>query len=396
MSWLAWYSHVLQRYWAVLLLRIEGNMTRHLSHCTTTYSFSTRCLPELVDTQGNYANNYSKIPTGLQEGCKATTGGMEVIEVDAADGWASLNFISGASLKALIVSVDEHPVHLYAFDGQYVEPQLADSFYMFNGARAQAMIKLDKPAGDYTIRVADQGGDQIISGYATLSYKGGSDLGPSTPSIDYGGTNTSADVVNFGLQPSPPFNQEPPSPTADATHHLYLGRLGSSWQWTLNGHQLYPQDANAYTPLLFNENILAAMNPNLTIRTTNGSWVDIVMHVELTEANPIQPPHAMHKHSNKAYFIGTGDGRFTWDTVAEAQKEIPDAFNFESAGLRDTFVTSPAGEAWTVIRYQVINPGAFLLHCHIETHLEGGMAIAILDGVDAWPTIPEEYQINKE
>ena len=316
---------------------------------------------------------------------------MEIIEVDAANGWASLNFISGASLKALVVSIDEHPIYLYALDGEYVEPQLAQSFYIFNGARSTVMVKLDKTPGDYTIRVADQGGDQLITGYATLSYKGGKDLGPSKSYIDYAGTNTSADVVNLGLTYTPPFIREPPALIADATHHLRLGRLGSSWQWTLNGNALYPMDADAYTPLLFNDNTLDAMNPNLTIRTTNGSWVDIILHVELNAANPIQPPHVIHKHSNKGYFIGQGMGRFTWDTVAEAQKDLPEQFNLEKAGFRDTFVTSPQGESWLAIRYQVVNPGAFMLHCHIETHLEGGMAIAILDGVDAWPTVPDEY-----
>ena len=43
------------------------------------------------------------------------------------------------------------------------------------------------------------------------------------------------------------------------------------------------------------------------------------------------------------------------------------------------------------LRYQVINPGAFLFHCHIQTHMMGGMAVAMLDGVDAWPTVPSEY-----
>jgi hypothetical protein len=43
------------------------------------------------------------------------------------------------------------------------------------------------------------------------------------------------------------------------------------------------------------------------------------------------------------------------------------------------------------LRYQVVNPGAFLFHCHIQTHVAGGMAIAIMDGVDKWPTVPKEY-----
>jgi hypothetical protein len=44
-----------------------------------------------------------------------------------------------------------------------------------------------------------------------------------------------------------------------------------------------------------------------------------------------------------------------------------------------------------VIRYQVVNPGAFLFHCHVQTHMSGGMAVAMLDGVDEWPEVPSEY-----
>lgn len=44
-----------------------------------------------------------------------------------------------------------------------------------------------------------------------------------------------------------------------------------------------------------------------------------------------------------------------------------------------------------VLRYEVVNPGAFLFHCHMQTHMAGGMAIAMLDGVDDWPTLPSEY-----
>lgn len=44
-----------------------------------------------------------------------------------------------------------------------------------------------------------------------------------------------------------------------------------------------------------------------------------------------------------------------------------------------------------VLRYEVVNPGAFLFHCHVQTHMAGGMAVAMLDGVDAWPTVPLEY-----
>jgi len=35
-----------------------------------------------------------------------------------------------------------------------------------------------------------------------------------------------------------------------------------------------------------------------------------------------------------------------------------------------------------------------LFHCHMQTHLSGGMAIVMLDGFDAWPNVPAEYANN--
>ena len=60
---------------------------------------------------------------------------------------------------------------------------------------------------------------------------------------------------------------------------------------------------------------------------------------------------------------------------------------------RDGFTTTPANgnSSWLALRYEVVNAGAFLFHCHLQTHLSGGMAVAMLDGVDQWPTVPENY-----
>ena len=78
-----------------------------------------------------------------------------------------------------------------------------------------------------------------------------------------------------------------------------------------------------------------------------------------------------------------------YSSVAQDQQYIPQSFNIPGSVLRDTF-TTPAvlfEPAWVVMRYHVVNPGAWLLHCHIQTHLDGGMAMAILDGVDTWPYV---------
>ncbi|KAI9762128.1 MAG: hypothetical protein M4579_000608 [Chaenotheca gracillima] len=350
------------------------------------------CYPNIEQTQGKYAYNESLIPPGLESGCVASSGSNETVEVNARDGWASINLISATSLKTLAISIDEHPMWVYAVDGRYIEPQPADVIRMFNGERYSVLIKLDKKPGDYTIRVSDTGLDQIISGFATLVYKGGKDIGPSKPSINYGGDNLTADVLPLDITHLPPWPPVPVAETADAMHVLRLGRLDHAWEWTLDGDAVYEMDRSAYHPLLYSLNQADAKDKDLTIRTLNNTWVDIVLQVGWSPEQPIEFPHSMHKHANKASIIGTGLGIWNYTSTAEAIAAHPDNFDLVNPMYRDTFVTSFDGPSWVVIRYHVRNPGAWLFHCHIETHLEGGMSVALLDGVDHWPYVPKEYR----
>jgi FtsP/CotA-like multicopper oxidase with cupredoxin domain len=324
-----------------------------------------------------------------------STGETEVIEVDAADRWASLNFIGAATFATIKFSIDEHPMWVYEVDGQYVEPQLVDSVNMYAGERYSVLIKLDKKPGNYTIRVADNGLTQIISAFATLKYKGGRDIGESKASIDYGGQNTTAEVTmldNFHL---PPFPNIAPAKESDDEFILYTHRFHSPWEYTLGGAGKYAEDRSAYSPLLYHPNSPDAMDEGLVIRTRNGTWVDLIIQVGSLPDQPQEFPHMIHKHSSKTWQIGTGVGIWNYSSVAHAIETAPEYFNLVNPNYRDTFITSFDGPSWIVLRYQVTNPGAWLLHCHIETHLAGGMAMAILDGVDAWPEIPPEYAIGQ-
>lgn len=359
--------------------------------------------------QGNFTSDITKLPPGLIDGCKPTNGSHEVIEVNVGDKYASIHWISAMSIKTPVVSIDEHPMMVYAVDGQYIQPQPADSIFMYNGERFSAMVKLDKPAGDYTIRVANQNADQLLAGFATLRVSNSTQYrrpnstsshsqpaATSKPYINYGGVNVSSSVVALDETKLQPFPPSKPAPTADATHFMRFGRLEANWGWTLSGSALYPETADYNHPLLFYPNSTTANNSSLVFKTKNGTWVDVVMQVVLNGYAPAQPAHPIHKHSNKAYIIGAGNGVFNYTNVAEAMKYIPQSFNLETPSLRDNFATPSVlqGPAWVVFRYQVVNPGAWYVHCHIQSHLVGGMAMTILDGVDAWPSIPAEYQIS--
>ena len=320
------------------------------------------CIPATNPiAQGNFTHDFNKLPPTAFDICQPSTGGTEVIEVDAKDGWASINLISAASINVYTFSIDEHPMWIYEVDGRHIEPRLVDAVTIENGNRYSAMVKLDKTPGEYTIRVANAGLNQLISGFATFAYKGSNQKFDSTPFINYAAVNTTPSVVIFDDTTIKPFPPTRPAPTSDVTYHLMIDQFGAPWKWTLSGKESFGLDLENQTPLLFDPTSPEAKNQNLTITTKMGQWVDIIVQV----AFPLQPPHALHKHSNKAYIIGAGVGAFNWSTVAEAMQEIPQFFNLENPPFRDGFTTIPTltEPTWIAIRYLVENPGCFLFHC---------------------------------
>ncbi|KAE8688816.1 Laccase-3 [Hibiscus syriacus] len=68
-------------------------------------------------------------------------------------------------------------------------------------------------------------------------------------------------------------------------------------------------------------------------------------------------------------------------------KTDPAKFNLIDPPERNTIGTPPGG--WVAIRFEADNPGIWLLHCHIDTHLPWGLATAFLveNGVGILQTV---------
>ncbi|KAL2811789.1 laccase-1 [Aspergillus granulosus] len=379
------------------------------------------CLqPNLYNVQGDYGNwNLSALPGPVIFNCTPSEGETTIITVNPEEnGWASLNFIGGTSQKAITFSIDNHPMWVYEVDGQLVEPREVEMVGVYNGARYAVMIKLDQTPGEYAIRVADNGGDQVMSVYAILSYANAptavegtvvpkASIGPHTEGyMNYGGGNTSSSVRQLFFTENLPAFDAPAPPPASATDiplttlRTSMMRINNSYSWSLGqpGAQvLYEPEQTDSTPLLFEADPLAVVGERYALHTINNTWVDIILEITASVHDPIHPPHPIHKHGNRAYILGSGVGKFTWASVAEAAAEHPEYFVTKSESgqdssvpaLRDTFVMNFFDSrvmegSWMVIRYFVSGQFASLLHCHIVSHQVGGMALALLEGVDIW------------
>jgi FtsP/CotA-like multicopper oxidase with cupredoxin domain len=333
--------------------------------------------------------NVSNIPGNVYDGCSPTEGNVEVISPlkysASAEHWVAVDIIAATSFLRGAFSIDEHDMYVYAVDGSYIEPQKVQALDFTNGDRYSVLVKADRP-GAYKIRVSSTSALQMITGYAILSVGGLADdrVSESQAHINVVGEPKSPDVLPFNPSKAVPFPAAQIPQSADDLYILNMYQDGATYLWALNSTGLMPGDFEDETPILLKPD--PGARDNVTITTRNGTWVDLVF----ITTDVASPEHPIHKHGNKMYLIGLGTGPFEWASVDQARKEKPQLFNLVDPLPRDTILTpAPTGEvAWAVVRYQVTNPGPWLLHCHINNHMMGGMSMVIQDGIDAWPEMP--------
>lgn len=301
-----------------------------------------------------------------------------------------MTFINPGGFSSLKFTIDNHKMWVYGVSGGYVKSQLVDQVIVNNGDRYSVLIKLDQQVGTYKINVANNGLNQIISGYANLVYQGST--GPAAGAVsvmNYAGINTTT-IIPFNDALAAPYQAIKPPAVADVTFAFNIKKLGSPYEWTLSGIHGYNMSLDDQEPLLF-QDASKIPSSDLILKTGYGQWVDLIVKVQ----GPLAQPHPMHKHANKAFVLGQGKGAFNWSTVAEAAAALPaGTFNFDTPPYRDTYTTTPAegNSSWMALRYKADHPGVWAFHCHMQTHFSGGMAVVLMDASDKVPAIPSEYQ----
>lgn len=338
--------------------------------------------------QGRFPFNAGALPPDVYDVCTPYQGSNYTYTVDAKDGYAAMSFVNPGGFALLQVAIDSHKLIVYEINGNYIVPQWVDALTVGNGDRISFFVKLDQAPADYTIRVANAGINQVVSGFGSLSYKGGKGAANAVGVLNYGGQNTTL-ITTLNRARAAPYPAVAVSPTSDLTFVLDISNDPSqptdAWAWTLSGSQGYDQSRDDAAPPLLFQDPATIPDSELILKTKYNQWVDLIIRI----AGPLAQPHPIHKHANKFFAIGAGPGDFNFTSVAAAQAAgLP--FNLANPPFVDGFTNPPAlgSGAWMVFRYQANTPGAWLLHCHIQTHFSGGMAVAILDAVDQFPQFP--------
>lgn len=274
---------------------------------------------------------------------------------------------------------------VYAADGLFVELQEVKVLYLSVGQRYSVMIRLDQTPGNYSLRFATYPtGDmqQVLEGQAIVSYSNSAAMGTSMgvqndPASAWMLTNGSATASTATLDPSllSPFDgNAPPNTAADLTKLFAISQTGIV-TWVVDS---YPY-AESTTPILFG-NSSDGWQANTTVHLPFNSTIDIIMTVANDSMDTMG--HPMHLHGHKFWILGSGNGSFPYNSIADAPQSL---INLRNPPYRDTTDLPVSG--WVAIRYVTDNPGAWLLHCHIQWHLVSGMALVLVEGEDKIPSI---------
>ncbi|KAL2935669.1 Laccase-7 [Bienertia sinuspersici] len=79
--------------------------------------------------------------------------------------------------------------------------------------------------------------------------------------------------------------------------------------------------------------------------------------------------HPMHIHCFNFQVLAQGFGNY--DPKVDREK-----FNYDNPQIRNTIAVPTGG--WAVVRFRANNPGAWILHCHLDAHLTWGLAMAFI------------------
>ncbi|KAE8992283.1 hypothetical protein PR003_g21290 [Phytophthora rubi] len=107
-------------------------------------------------------------------------------------------------------------------------------------------------------------------------------------------------------------------------------------------------------------------------------------HVEIVLVNEQNEKHPFHLHGHSPWVVGSGQA-----TLADVQSNSLSPLKLSGAMFRDVYSVPECptddanvctGVGYVVLRLEADNPGVWMMHCHIDWHLDDGLAMIFVEG----------------
>ncbi|KAJ7342643.1 laccase 17 [Mycena albidolilacea] len=321
------------------------------------------------------ADGHEPVPaSGLFNGVGRYNGGPAV-------PWSVVNVVAGkrqnryrlrviniSAFAAYTFSIDQHVFDVIETDGIATVPLTVSSFVIHAAQRYSVVLTANQPVKNYWMRAP-----MILAGSsatldkdnvkAILRYAGAPAQDPVTSAISApvalknGGSASPLQEYQLAtlINPGAPGGSAP----ADHVIDLNFGTAGSG-TWEINGVVYTPPDLPTLLKIMNGATTASDFNVSEhTFILTQNEVVELRIH---GSNHGITHPFHLHGHA--------------FDVVQSASGPV----NYVNPPRRDVIGVDSGG---VIIRFRADNPGPWFLHCHIDWHLEAGLAVVFAESPEA-------------
>lgn len=282
------------------------------------------------------------------------------------------------------VHIDKHVMTVIATDYVPIVPYQTEWLNIGIGQRYDVIVEMNQATAGYFLRAVAQTGCPSGSANSGLGGANGIilyDGAPATlPTSTYGNKTAGdfaicADEPIGSLVPFVPkaagsldaFQSTATNLPAGNVARVATSDDGTVFRWFLNNGAI---NVNFTQPTLQTlaqggTNSSSLISNPITLSIAN-QWYYFIIQ------NQFFASHPMHLHGHDFSILGQGTTNWTPDKIS--------TLNFVNPPRRDTAMLAGSSgpgnpPGYTVIGFETDNPGAWLMHCHIVWHVDGGLAL---------------------
>ncbi|KAG6812582.1 Acyl-coenzyme A oxidase 2 [Tricholoma furcatifolium] len=254
-----------------------------------------------------------------------------------------------------VFSIDGHTMTIIEVDGQNVQPLTVDSIQIFAGQRYSFVLTANQPINNYWIRALPDRGITTFDGglnSAILRYL----FAPAKDPITRLKTRSNPLVEN-NLHPltHPAAPGIPTIGKADVDINLLIAFDFTVQQFTINGAPFVIPTVPVLLQILSGSSTAQELLPPGSVYVLPRNKV-----IEVSvPGGIIGAPHA-------------------FSVIRSAGNSTP---NFDNPVRRDVVSTGGETSDNVTIRFTTDNPGPWIFHCHINWHLQRGLAVVFAEDV---------------
>ncbi|KAJ7046141.1 laccase 2 precursor [Mycena alexandri] len=261
-------------------------------------------------------------------------------------------------------TIDGHQMTIIEVDGVNHQPLTVDSIQIFAGQRYSFVLNANQPVSNYWVRAQPNSGNTGFvnaTNSAILRYAGASTCDPTTSST------SKQPLLETALHPLVPsiVPGKHVRGGADKNFVFNITVDPATGRFLINGTTF----TNPSVPVLLQ--ILSGAHTAQELMPKGNNVYELkpnqVVEISIIGGS-LGAPHPFHLHGHNFYVVrSAGNSTYNWDNPV----------------IRDVVTTGSSANDLTTFRFVTDNAGPWFLHCHIDWHLDAGLALVFAENIPA-------------